>query len=397
MDKKIGTYIFLSWTLHGYAGGQSYTNTKTKWLQKQGWTVLAFDAVYRKNEPCLDYLQPFSNNTIRELIYEPFYFSKSKIRRIVDIIDLRIADRGNIVIESNAVVLCIWGEIIAKSLGAKHICYPLEENYIISNRKMFDFFYFKALRNELFFIKPRAFQHFFENYMRFDISESKSWNAVEGVNIEDIHYEQINQLPVANFNILSFGRKKSYFYDMVSSIVDFARENSNVQINLVFLGLEDDEDFKKLLNQSPNINSVCLGMLRPLPKIIFEKSDVVIASSGCAQIAFEAGNKTICICAEDHKPLGVLGYTTTSILYRTVEEQRTVASLLTEILIDGKYNFIPKLDVFIPENHSEFSKQMDYCIASDGKYYSKMSFLVENSTKSIFKRFLCSLTKKYRY
>ena len=339
-------YIFLTYSICGISGGPSYVSNKTKWLKERGWDVIVFDhfgTFGKKGEIELENLRQFEGNRMMELFFPPSYFSLKQRERILGVLVGNIGYDEEYVVESNSPRLSLWGELLASKIGAKHLILEIGEQLEIRNKQEFEFVNFKFNRNEWFAIKPQAVKMKFADWRNITNEEANNhyFSASMGVTIEDVPIAELNGIERADYNILSFGRRKPYFDNLIDEVVLFSRLCYGECVNFIIMGaVELKEKEVKRLNDTPNLRYFQISPQRPVPKAVFDFCDVVIATSGCANLSFRNGYKTISMDAKNGQPLGVMGYTTVNSVFseETTINDQSLSSLLQDLLINKMYS-----------------------------------------------------------
>ncbi len=370
-------YVFLTFAINGLTGGPSYINNKLKWLKDQGWEVIVFDhygGLKVKSKIVLENLKVYQNNRIFELFFPPKYYSKKHRDNILNRLIKAIGESDDYVIETNSSRMALWGEMLAQKLHAKHLILQIGEHLEIRSRNEFDYLNFKLCRNELFTINSRVLIKMFSKYKTIDDEEAKKhlFSAKMGVKPEDIPFPEIHELPDADFKILSFGRYKPYFENMIEGVAQFAKCHTNKKINFLIMGCTQlPTHLLNILQNYSNIFCKFIPAMRPVPKAIFSYSDVCIATAGCANISYLQGLKTISMNVDTCSPLGVMGYTTIDSVFSSSQNRctKTVSEFLNEILIEKLYDGEPLL-IKHPSNKG-FQYQMTF-INNDREYWDRI-------------------------
>lgn len=339
-------YVILTFAMHGLSGGPLYANNKVKWLKENGIDPVVFDhygSLKLLGEIVLEYLLPYKRHRMLELFFPPSYFSKSQRSKILDRLCQMIGEADDYVVESNSSRLALWGELLAERLHAKHLLLYIGEHLTIRTEEEYRYLNFKLNRRELFTIKPKTMQNLFEGYKKISDEEANNlfFAALMGVKAVDIPMPEIDNLPEANYRILSFGRYKPYFENMIEGVLDFCKKHSSERVNFLIMGKVDlPASTKSNLESVSNLYVKFIPAMRPLPKAVFDYSDVVIATAGCANISNNQDVKTISMDVETCMPLGVMGYTTTDSVYSTNPNQPKyeVCDLLEDILVNHCYD-----------------------------------------------------------
>lgn len=387
-------YIILTFTIEGLAGGPTFTSTKVNWLKKNGYDVVVFDhygGLDLSGKTFLPTLLPFKDNRMLELFFPPMYYSKRQRKRILNHLCEVIGTDKDYVVESHTGRMSLWGEILAEHLHAKHLIFDINENVRIKNKAEFDFLSFKLERDELFGITSRSIIIRFGDWKEIsdDVAKNHMFDAMMDVGIEDVSFPDVEKLPKGNFKILSFGRRKPYFDSMIEGIIAFASRHANKTIVLIMLGdVHLTEVEKTHLTSQKNISHYMIPPQRPIPRAIFDYCDVVIATSGCAEISYNEGYKTISMNVENSKPLGLMGYTTINSVYEDNIHKDVVnlETLLEEILCEKKYDGEPILEMPKPIKGLEWQMTL---INDDRQYWNQIESIPQD--RSLYKRILESM------
>ena len=347
-------YVILTYQMAGFTGAPSYVNNKVKWLKEHDVDTVVFDnygGLFINKEIVLEYLLPYKNNRMLELFFPPSYFTKRQRTRIIERLLMTVGDAEDCVVESNSPRLALWGELLAERLGAKHLILNVGEQLSIHNNEEFGFLDFKLNRHELFTIKPQTIINMFKGYRTISDDEAQNafFAASMGVKAEDVPMPELDDLPEAKYIILSFGRYKPYFDNMVKGVVEFSEKHSEDSVNFLIMGdVALPPQTEKMLESAPNLFVKFIPSKRPVPKAVFDYSDVVIATAGCANLSYKTGAKTISMDVNTCLPLGVMGYTTIDSVYSSNKEQPhyDVCNLLEDVLVhrlfDGEQRMIKK-------------------------------------------------------
>lgn len=361
-------YVFLTYAISGYSGNPRYVNNKCRLLKEQGWSVDVFYG-YDLYKVDLEHLLPFDDKkyVYHELNFYPSWFSKHRRSAIVNKIIKQIGFADQIVIESNRMQLSAWGEIIAKKLNAKHIVFITAEKVRINNRNLFEYCFNKLIRNEFFTINTPSVSYFFSKFITIDQPENYYWSASPGVEVKRIVFPSFDELPPADFTISHFGRTKGYINYMLDEFYCFASNYPSKSFNFFFLGdLSNISEIKERLSL-PNIRVYFHPAVEIVPLQFITKSDIIVATAGCAKIASRNGGKVISMDVDNCVPLGLLGYTTTdsNVNSGKYENNRSLSEWLQVVLID-KVVFDKIAD---PAKPHQFDYQMNFATFPDGHYF----------------------------
>lgn len=361
-------YIFLVKGIEDITGAPRYVNNKCRYLKEHGWEVLVFWS-YNVSNAKLEHLIPYDNKEfiVHELQYYPCWFTKRKQKGIVDRISKKIGSAEQIVIESNKIQLGAWGELLASRLHAKHINFVTTEGVILKNEETFKFCHNKLKRHEFFNISASAVKQLFSRFVKLEHPENYYWSAMQNVEVDNYSFPDYDNMPKADYAITSFGRSKGYFPYMLEELESFITNYPEKTFNIFFLGDLNDTLVIREKMHLPNVHLViCPKAVRVVPKQLFSKSDVIIATAGCAYLAHENGGKVISMDIKSNTPLGLLGYTTwdTNTDSGFYSHKYSLSQWLQYLLIEKKqYPTIPN-----PEPLHAFDYQMSFIVPNDGVY-----------------------------
>lgn len=324
-------YFFLTNSIRNIGGSQLYISRKVEYLKKQGWEVEVYYTDY--GPIMIDNLKPFLANHLQELAVPLNLVSEKQKKRVLE----SFTPGEQTIIESHLVGFSIWGEYIAKYIGAKHIAYFLCERFPVLTSGISDFLKFKLKQNLLYGITSKSIPALFrENFdgTPYGLLAVGCYAGIGGVD------SRIDQLPKADYTILSLGRTdKPYVPNMLLSIKDFAESNKEYRINLIVIG--DSPSSNRILETLASVSNVhvlMMGNLSPLPQNVFTLSDVAIATAGCVKITSENDVPTIVTDGNDCEGIGIYGYTTFNWLFRDEDEpQQKIKDLLEDVLVKKMY------------------------------------------------------------
>ena len=374
-------YVILCKGIEDLTGAPRYVNNKCRFLKEQGWEVFVFWS-YDVSHAQLEHLIPFDKKEFifHELLFFPCWFTKCRQKSVIAKIVKQIGEADQIVVESNKLQLGAWGEMLARKLKAKHINFVTTEKIKIHNKYTFDFCYAKLQRHEFFCINSAMAKHMFSNFISLEHPENYYWSASSGVEVKEYGFPAFDELPYADYTITSFGRTKSYFPYMLEELRSFITQHPDKTFNIFFLG-----DLKNIpeIQQKLKLGNVHLALhpeaIKVVPLQLFTKSDVVIATAGCASLAARKGGKVLSMDVNRHKPLGLLKYTTldSNTYSGKYENNLSLSEWLQTLLIDrAVFQLMPQTGI----PHS-FDYQMQYATPPDGVYLDT-SKVCERITKN---------------
>lgn len=361
-------YIFITQSISGITGNQRYVNNKTRYLRENGWEVIVLwnfniSPVELEHVKCFDNIKYIHH----ELKFFPAWFSKSERNKVVERLAEVIGYADKIVIESNKLELGAWGELLAKKLHCKHINFVTSEGIVIRNKATFDYCYAKLKRNEFFNINPATVLSFFSRFITIESPEDYYWSASQKVDVKEYAFPAFDDLPSSDFTITSFGRRKDFFPYMLGELNRFASRHQDKTFNMFFLGaLSDEAEIRNSLALANIHLSIFPKEVETIPLQIFIKSDVVIATAGCASKASRYMPNVIAMDVNTQEPLGLLRRTTmdSNAFSGKYKNDKSIYQWLESILIKG--DTYPLLE---PRKVSHgFGYQMKFVNQCDYKY-----------------------------
>lgn len=311
------------------AGGiQCYLAAKAKHLEENGWNVSVFCCASRSESiHCpIAFLEKYlEKGNITAMGVPPFLLPKFLVKRTLN---RMVKSLGSIdpsedcIIESHMDVDSQWGELLASRIGARHYNCLMPENYRTGKtyEAKIEFYKFKFKRKELLG-SISTFSRLFDGYLNVSESDFPAAVLIDESPIQDVYNEVVDKLERKDWNICYIGRgNKPYVANIIADTAKFAKQFPNKKIQLIFVTdnlITHKELVEQSLQISPNLSINNIGMLHPIPKMLYEKVDVVIAGSGSARHSCEEGAIVIVADPESNQSLGILGYETMNSLYRS--------------------------------------------------------------------------------
>ena len=303
-------YIFLTFGIGGYSGNPRYINHKCDYLKSQGWDVQVI-AYHQGSEVALKNLRPFKDLIIPEFAFYPSWYNPIKRQRLLNKLASIVGLSEQMVIESTTLSMTVWGELLAKKLNAKHIVFITDEGIVVKNEPAYKFLMSKAQRKEFFSINVPCIRSIFSKFKEIENPEDYHWNAYGGAEVEKYPFPSFDELPEADYTITHFGRIKKYFPYMIDQLKAFLESHKDKAFNIYFLGnLAGQEDELREQFNLDNVHFVYQDEVPVIPVQVIEKSDIVIACAGCANLVKNNGGKAISMDVNTNLPLGLIGYTT---------------------------------------------------------------------------------------
>lgn len=302
-------------------GAQMYVRNKVDFETQKGYSVYVFSCV--KKKVVIYDLKKYSDFVFCELKLSPGSYTKKQRKRIVDKILNKINYQLDdvVFVESNDIVMSLWGEIIAQITKGKHLVYLLNENFSKNEKYYKQFFSFKLKRREIAGIHKTSLLKLFggDNHI---LEEQLYWLPAMCMNVVD-HCDNpvLKELDDDSIKICSIGRlNKPYVIEMCKELRQFALLYKSKNIQVILLGdspnIIDKIKIKNILNLS-NIKILITGYIFPIPKKLFPKIDVFASCSGSAIVSYGEKRPTILIDPQKAKVVGIPGYDIKHILDAT--------------------------------------------------------------------------------
>lgn len=377
-------------------GGQNYVDTKVRWLKENGWEVIVFGAVtaISKNKSILwNNLKEFESYRRIDFNTFPEFWSADRVEKTLSWMEDCVGSNyDDVIIESHTDFFADWGERLAKRIGAKHICYLLDERLWLYQAK--EFLYYKYLRNEVAGIDSTSMKKLFYGYK--DVPESERWvlKASHSGGVADIANEDIKRLNRMDYNIAYIGRNKQYVLNVIEGVKKFAEKHIEKTVHFIVLGeIGSNNQF----GLPSNVYVTYLGFLTPIPRSFFLHVDVVIAGAGCATISARENVPTIVADAKTCLASGVLGYTVQNTVFSDNKPEK-FEDMLEDVLMYKtykQYEYIPREKIDL---NASFEKHFDFIRSSCTKkeYFDFQAHpQVVFSCKQRAKFYISLVLKKY--
>lgn len=308
-------YIFLTYDIHFIGGSQMYVYGKTESFISEGIDAkILFSGInYGKADI------PFFNDYLiggNQIIgsFKPAQFSEIEIKKIIAFIKNQIgfdeSKYNRVFIESHDDRLGLWGEVLAREIGALHICNLINEYFHADFQvydKYIDFFMYKNRRGEI----SGLLEKLFDRYDVVPYSNAYLHYAYEKEPIDDIEDTRLLDIKDADYTIAYIGRgNKEYIPSIIQSIVLFSEKYPRKTVQFITVGeLSDDNNLHiQDLKRMENVILVTLGNMIPIPRKLYKHIDVVIANSQTARFSAYEGTPVINVSSENGRSNGVVGY-----------------------------------------------------------------------------------------
>lgn len=302
------TYVMMFGVANIVAGGPIYNSNKIKVLENNGWNVVVFPT--NSGKIYIKPLKKYNTDNYKFLNYSPYIFGKRKINKFIKTMADEIEPSDSIIIETGTDFTALWGELLAKKIGARHIVMFLDEKNDNVNNYSFPFYEFKYKRKELYSISKDSLLYIFGRYFDIQEPEKNVWNAwcSNVVANEDSFIR--NEIPKANFMIGSIGRlDKPFVPNIIKEVCSFANIHSDICIGLCFFGGADEKtvsDIKFEIGKCSNIKLYISGYIWPIPKSIFNLFDVFVSGAGSAVASANMGVTTVDMDVITNSPNGFI-------------------------------------------------------------------------------------------
>jgi hypothetical protein len=304
------TYIFLTRRITEVGGAEQYIANKAGFLKESGWRVFVFSG--RPGTIRIDEFREYAPFILPELAYSPDFYPRRRVEAILEKILAAVGDCGDgCIIQSDAGIRAIWGELLAPRLGARHLAFLLQEEHRYSDA-LRRFLRFKYERHELAGIVKNAVAKMLDDDSiepRTDTAISTFCNNV----VEDVPEAFTAQLDSsATRTIGSIGRlEKPCVRPILDGILRYSDRHPAETLNLVLVGGAPtparESGIKALFSGHPRIRLLVTGNLHPIPKRLLDRIDAFVSTAGSARVSFRAGRPTVLVHPVSGVPAGIPG------------------------------------------------------------------------------------------
>ena len=380
-------YIFITGSITLVGGAELYVAAKKRFLEDNNWKVIVVST--RKGKPFIDELSYHSKFVFECLSFSPFYYNKHKRDKIINDIVSLIKREGNLngykdlIVESSSQYLSLWGEMISAKLGARHILFFLQEKYKPASQSLSYFYEFKLKRKEFACIRKKGVQMLLPKSDNLTLANLTELCASEGMPVSNNCNQVLSKIQPKDYSITILGRlDKEYVFYGTKAVLTFAKKYRDKRINLLLVGDNSPENkkknkqLKKMVAKQPNLTTFFTGNLYPIPKQLFDNTDIFIAGSGCASIAAYYCSYVITVYAVDNKAMGFLGYSTTSTIFRQNEPLVEIETLLENGLLRHEYGSSVLYDNWKKE------KEQAFCCSK--VFQQHLDFIKDDSPRCYF-------------
>lgn len=308
-EKVEKVYILMFGFSNVVAGGPIYDSNKIRFLESKGWNVVVFPV--DSGKVYIADLKRFKGKAFDFIRYYPFFFTKKQIKLFLNCMVSLIPDADQIVIETGTDYTSLWGELLAETIGAKHIVFFLDEKNDNVNKYSAPFYRFKYERNELAAISERSLTHIFSPYMKIDFPQRYVLKAWCSNSVRSIPTDLLDHIPKTDFLVGSIGRlEKGYVEKIVESVCTLAANISDRLFGLVLIGGTDNTEviyqLKCKVENFKNVKLYITGYVWPIPESIFNAFDLFISAAGSASVSANMNITTIKLDVISYEPIGFI-------------------------------------------------------------------------------------------
>ena len=338
-------FIILTMSFRSIGGTEIFMSNIIASAREHGYKPIVIHCDFGKGNPVyVPELRPFEKNGCRYLAFHPSLFFAFKRRRIIKWMKSLVPDcDSQSIVETHFLDMALWGELLAKSLGCRHLVYLLLQQNKIYDELQYNFFKFKYDRHELSAITDKNIPLMFSGWWKEPFPPiGYTMPAYCSNSSADIPIDDKYKLQSADWTIGSIGRSwKDFVPPVCDAISKFAKQNPNKHINVLFIGGIMTNEIKEKLGRIDNVRVFTTGVIFPVPYALIDKADVYVSQAGSCRLSQERGIPTISVDDNDFKAIGVVGFTTDNTIYREKEPQIEIDKLIEEILVKKVYKRIP--------------------------------------------------------
>ena len=310
-------YVFITLNLCAVNGADMYIYNKTRYLKDQGYKTFVYSA--QRGEVMITGLREYRKYQMTPLRLYPACFSRKTVERTLGAIrqELETAGCDEVVVESTNLISALWGELLAQSLGCKHLALILTERFghsIHTNDSLQAFLRFKLARHELAGIYQSSVGMMLgDDNVPFDESMLIRAFCTNTIDVcEDTITPQLN--PSSHMTIGSIGRlDKLYVQPLVNQLQLYFLEHGDQSFNLVMIGGGRSRkallQLKKLMEPCKNVTSIFTGFLFPVPKSFVDGCNLFVSAAGSAIATYYQERPTINLNPSTGDIIGIPGLT----------------------------------------------------------------------------------------
>ena len=384
-------YVFITMNISGINGAEQYIYNKMNYLKANGYQVLVFSG--RPGKILIDGFREHEELIHPALRFFPYYLSGYEYKKVVawicSVIDIKAGD--TCIVESSNVISALWGEVIAKKLGCRHLAIILTENRKYAQDKSVQdtrsFLEFKLQRHELSGIFDDSVSKMLGKKdlpFRPDMRVRAYCNNVVQ-DCEDRFSHLLN--PSADYTLGSIGRlEKDYVPALMEQLMTYFASHSDKKYNLLLIGGCADKRklkrIKKTFAKCSNVTLVMTGNLYPIPRTLVRKADLFISASGSSAVSYYENVPSVRVHHLTAEPLGIFGYDIGTAAHSAVPEKRSLHDCIDQIIKETlEISYIDDFEkTYYEKMHTEFARQLQFGEEQEiGGYYDALS--VQNASR----------------
>lgn len=333
-------YIFLIYRAGGWGGVQFYIKAKSCWLAGLGYEV---EVMYSEEENggFLDGIESLRCRHVKWLGRSPRSFSSRLLCSVLSqMAGEHAGDYMETTVESASLPLGLWGEMLARECGGRHILYMQSEKYVTPTRSMRKFLQHKYDQRLLYGISGDMMAAILPG-----IDGDRTYLYATGnADVEPVSYAgdtySFHNLPKADLTLLTIGRfEKGITRAVIRGAAEYCRAGAGRRINILILGDAADAVLRdRVLGYGAGCRGLHVehvGFVNPMPLDAFLKADLCICNSGCAVVA-SRHLPVVTVDARDLKAIGILEEETMSLIHRLPEEPPVEISRIIERMVAEK-------------------------------------------------------------
>ena len=307
----MNTYVMIARHLGKVSGEKIYCNNKLRYMVSQGWRVFFLSGKHESTLVDDSPLYTMYSNPM--LSYTPEIYSKWAVEHTLRKITSLIGNVQNdlCIIESDSVNRGVWGELIAKRIGAQHFMFLLQEKHNYP-QTIKQFLRYKYDRHELAGITTRSISLMLGD----DSVEQREDTTIRAfcTNVVEDCADTISPqlLKDATFTFGSIGRLDKGCVDpILQGIKTYAGVHKDEKFNLVLIGgatgPQKIREIREGFRDNSNIHLIITGYMYPIPITLINSIDLFISTAGSALVSFRCHRPTIKVHPTTGDPVGILG------------------------------------------------------------------------------------------
>ena len=382
------TYILVARHLGKVSGEKIYHYNKMRYMLSLGWRVIFLSG--KEETTPFDSNEHYSNLVFPALTYAPECYPRREVKKTVDDVAAAIGEPGDerCIIESDAVNRAVWGELIAKRLGAKHMVFLLQERHPY-DEDIRAFLRFKYDRHELAGITVHSMNQIFADEHMEPRADAKiaacCQNSVE--ECEDLISDQIPKGAALTFG--SIGRlDKGCVPAILKGFRAYAAAHPGEKYNLVLIGgATGRKRLRQILQEMKacdTIHTIITGYLYPIPASLLRNIDVFVSTAGSATVSYRFHRPTVIVHPSTGEPCGVLGLgeSGAKTMYDPLPDTSLEACIESALAHADEINYVYNgYEDYTQRMNIEFARQLSIAeTAAQKEYYDEARLMKIRTT-----------------